>query len=57
MGESLVYDALDRAGDALVNLREVHLLPFYYHYHTTETLAAQSLLATVVMYPPVGAGY
>ena len=43
--------------EATVRLRDTHLLPFYYHYYTTETLALQSLIATVVMYAPIGVGY
>ena len=42
---------------ARAGLPEVHWLPFYYHYYTTETQALQSLLACAAMYLPVGFGY
>ena len=43
--------------NAQARFHDVSLLPFYYHYYTTETLALQSLLFTVAMYAPVGLGY
>lgn len=39
---------------ALRGLSEVRLLPFYYHYFTTEPLAMASLLANAAMYAPLG---
>ncbi len=38
------------------NLLEVHWLPFYYHYFTTETVALVSALVNAVTYIPVGIG-
>ncbi|MGY6276606.1 VanZ family protein [Methylomonas sp. MgM2] len=35
-------------------LNETHLLPFYYFYYTTETVALISLLSNIGMYMPVG---
>ena len=37
--------------------QDLHWLPFYYHYFTTETEALKSLLACCAMYLPVGWGY
>ena len=42
---------------ARANLADVHWLPFYYHYYTTETEALKSLLACAAEYVPVGMGY
>ena len=42
--------------EAQARFHDVSLLPFYYHYYTTETLALQSLLFAVAMYAPVGVG-
>ena len=42
---------------ARAGLADVHWLPFYYHYYTTETHALRSLVATLAMYLPVGFGY
>lgn len=39
---------------ALERLAEVRLLPFYYHYFSSEVGAMQSLLAQVAMYAPIG---
>ncbi len=36
---------------------DLHWLPFYYHYFSTETRALRSLLAEVAMYVPIGVGY
>lgn len=41
-------------GEGLTRLGEINLLPFYYHYFTTETMAVASLLAQIAMYMPVG---
>ena len=38
------------------NFEGVMLLPFYYHYYTTETTAVLSLLLNMVMYLPIGCG-
>lgn len=39
---------------ALVAFSNVRLLPFYYHYYTSEAVALASLTAVSVMYLPVG---
>ncbi len=39
---------------AAVRWREVHFLPFYYHYYTTEAHALFSLASVLLMYLPVG---
>ncbi len=39
---------------ALAKLREVHFLPFYYHYFTSESQALYSLLANAGVYAPIG---
>ena len=41
-------------GEALSRLSHVKLMPFYYHYFSTEPAAMASLLANVAMYAPVG---
>ena len=41
-------------GAASVQWRELHLLPFYYHYYTTEAHALFSLASVLLMYLPVG---
>ena len=41
-------------GTALARLSEVRLLPFFYHYFSTETHAVASLLAQCAMYAPIG---
>ncbi len=44
-----------RAWDAAVAAwAEVRLLPFYYHYYTTEQAALLSLVAVCLLYAPVG---
>ncbi|BBP05643.1 hypothetical protein TPL01_17880 [Sulfuriferula plumbiphila] len=40
--------------DGLARLQEVHFLPFYYHYYTSEAVALTSLLFVVVAYAPFG---
>jgi glycopeptide antibiotics resistance protein len=40
--------------DALARLGEVHFLPFYYYYFTTETRAMVSLLGVIGLYAPIG---
>jgi len=40
--------------DGLARLHEVHFLPFYYHYYTSEAAALVSLLFVVVAYAPFG---
>jgi VanZ family protein len=42
---------------AVTNLPQVHWLPLYYHYFTSETQALQSLLANTVLYAPIGFAY
>ncbi len=42
---------------AAAGLDQVHWLPFYYHYFTTETRALVSLMACIAMYSPVGIGF
>jgi glycopeptide antibiotics resistance protein len=39
---------------ALRSLDQLHFLPLYYHYYTTEQAALLSLTATLLMYAPVG---
>jgi len=39
---------------ALARLGNVQLIPFYYHYFSTETAAMASLLAIAAMYGPIG---
>lgn len=39
---------------ALLDLEQVHFLPFYYHYYTTEQTALLSLIAVCAMYAPIG---
>jgi len=39
---------------AAAKLRQVHFLPFYYHYLTSETQAMYSLLAHAGAYAPIG---
>jgi len=41
-------------GEALARLTEVRILPFYYHYFSTEPAAMASLLANAAMYAPIG---
>jgi VanZ family protein len=41
-------------GEALARLAGIRLMPFYYHYFTTETEAMASLLAQAGLYAPVG---
>lgn len=41
---------------ALQQLTDVHFLPFYYHYYTTEQAALASLVAVCLLYAPVGVG-
>lgn len=40
--------------EALGRLDDLRLMPFYYHYYTTETTAMVSLLAQAGIYAPVG---
>lgn len=42
--------------EAGLKLGDIHFLPFYYHYFTTETIALLSLLSQAALYFPVGAG-
>jgi VanZ family protein len=42
--------------EGLQRVPELHFVPFYYHYYTTETAAMFSLLAYAGMYAPVGLG-
>jgi glycopeptide antibiotics resistance protein len=39
---------------ALARLPDIHFMPFYYHYFTTESAAMASLFAQAGMYAPVG---
>ena len=41
----------------LARLDEIRLLPFYFHYFTTETTAMISLLAQAAMYTPLGLAF
>ncbi|MES2537891.1 MAG: VanZ family protein [Pseudomonadota bacterium] len=40
--------------EGLARLEQIRFVPFYYHYYTTETAALRSLVATIVMYAPIG---
>ena len=40
--------------DAVAKLSELHFLPFYYHYYTTEAKALFSLASICFMYLPIG---
>ncbi|HYE37870.1 VanZ family protein [Methylocaldum sp.] len=40
--------------DAVARLADVRIMPFYYHYFTTEQAALVSLLAQAGMYAPIG---
>lgn len=42
---------------AQAKLAELHFLPFYYHYFTSETQAVTSLMAQTGSYLPLGAGF
>ena len=42
--------------EGLQRMTELHFVPFYYHYYTTETAAMFSLVAYAGMYAPVGLG-
>lgn len=44
-----------RWNDAMRRLAQVHFLPFYYHYFTSETAALISLWFTTLAYVPTGA--
>ena len=41
-------------GEALARLTELRVMPFYYHYFSTEPAAMASLLANAAMYAPIG---
>ena len=41
----------------LAKLNDLHFLPFYYHYYTSETTSVLSLLSYVVLYFPIGLAY
>ena len=40
--------------EGIARLSELHFLPFYYHYYTTEALALISLSSVCLMYLPIG---
>ena len=42
------------AASAMVALAEVHFVPFYYHYFTSEALALVSVVSVALQYAPVG---
>lgn len=42
------------AGEAFACLADVRVMPFYYHYFSTEPAAMASLLANAALYAPVG---
>jgi glycopeptide antibiotics resistance protein len=44
-------------GEALARLADIRLMPFYYHYFSTEPAAMASLLANATMYGPVGLAF
>lgn len=39
---------------AMKALQDIHFLPFYYHYYTTEQAALLSLVSVCLMYAPIG---
>jgi len=39
---------------AVSDLKNIHFLPFYYHYYTTEQAALLSLTSVCAMYAPIG---
>ncbi|KXK37033.1 O-antigen ligase family protein [Nitrosomonas europaea] len=43
--------------EGIERLKEIHFLPFYYHYFTTELVALMSLLLQAGAYLPVGIGF
>lgn len=40
--------------DGFARFSKVHMMPFYYHYFSSEAAAMASLLAQAVMYAPIG---
>jgi len=44
-------------GDGLARISDLHFLPLYYHYYTSEAVAFVSLVSNLVMYAPIGIGY
>ncbi|MGA9164540.1 MAG: VanZ family protein [Thiobacillus sp.] len=43
------------AGAAINRLADIHFLPFYYHYYTSEAVALSSLVFQFGLYAPLGA--
>ncbi len=43
--------------ELLEKWRQVRLMPFFYHYFTSEPVALRSVLNHLALYAPVGAGY
>jgi len=41
-------------GSAMNAFNDIHFLPFYYHYYTTEQAALLSLVSVCLMYAPIG---
>jgi glycopeptide antibiotics resistance protein/O-antigen ligase len=41
---------------AMARLADIHFLPFYYHYYTSEAVALTSLVFQFGLYAPLGAG-
>ena len=44
------------ANAAMTRLANIHFLPFYYHYYTSEAVALTSLVFQFGLYAPLGAG-
>ena len=45
------------ASAGLARISDLHFLPFYYHYYTSEAVALVSLLRNAALYMPVGLAY
>jgi len=43
--------------DGMKRLQEIHFMPFYYHYYTSESAAMTSLFAVAIMFVPMGILY
>jgi VanZ family protein len=43
--------------EGLARISDLHFLPFYYHYYTSEAVALVSLLRNAALYAPVGLAY
>jgi len=43
--------------EGMERLKDIHVMPFYYHYYTSESAALTSLLAVATMFAPLGILY